>query len=186
MDIIQGVETDTDYLALSDKALLEQCQLDVYKSSGPGGQHRNKVSSAVRLRHRPTGIAAHGDESRSQLENKRSALRRLRMNIACRLRRPIDTAKCAIPDAVAECMFTPRGAGRQERKRLSIGARDHRFWAVAAFLLDVLDAFGGRLAEAADYLGITTSNLTMLLKSERHLFASAQKVRKDRGRSPIR
>ena len=55
-----------DYLSLDDAALLAQCDLHTYRSSGPGGQHRNKVSSAVRLRHRATGITAHGDDSRSQ------------------------------------------------------------------------------------------------------------------------
>lgn len=76
-----------DYLSLDDAALLVQCAVHVYKSSGPGGQHRNKVSSAVRLRHNPTGITTHGDQSRSQHDNKRLALQRLRMNIACAPRR---------------------------------------------------------------------------------------------------
>ena len=174
-----------DYLALTDAALLDQCEVDVYKSSGPGGQHRNKTSTAVRLRHQPTGLSAHGDESRSQYQNKRAALRRLRMNIACRLRRPIDPAKCEIPAFVAECLFTPRGVAPGVGKRLAIGSRDRRFWRIAGFLLDVLDAFEGRLADAAGCIGITTSNFTGLLKSERHLLESAQRIRKNRGRPPI-
>ena len=183
--MIREVNRDQDYLALSDKALLGQCDVDVYKSSGPGGQHRNKVSSAVRLRHHPTGVSAHGDESRSQHENKRAALRRLRMNIACRVRRPVDTARPGIPDVVAECMFTPRGREQGAKRRLEIGRRDHRFWRVAAFLLDVLEAFEGRLADAAGYIGISTANFTSVLKSERHLLDGAQRIRKNRGLPPI-
>ena len=62
-------DTDTapervDWLALDDAALLADCDVHIYKASGPGGQHRNKVSSAVRLRHRPTATTAHGDPAR--------------------------------------------------------------------------------------------------------------------------
>ena len=74
------------YLAAAEADLLGQCEVHTYKASGPGGQHRNKVSSAIRLHHRPTGITALANESRSQRDNKVKALRRLRMNIACRLR----------------------------------------------------------------------------------------------------
>ena len=184
-DIIREVDANQDYLALSDEALLDQCDVDVYKSSGPGGQHRNKVSTAIRLRHRPTGISVHGDESRSQHENKVAALGRLRMNMACRLRRPIDTAKRGIPGLVAQCLFTPRGKEAGPGKRLQIGRKDHRFWNVTAFLLDVLDAFEGRIADAADYVGISSGNFTGILKSERHLFGAAQQLRKKYGHGPI-
>lgn len=47
-----------NYLDLSDDDLMAQCDVDTFKSSGPGGQHRNKRESAVRLCHRPTGVMA--------------------------------------------------------------------------------------------------------------------------------
>ena len=172
---------ETDCLALDDAALLAQCDVGVYKSSGPGGQHRNKVSSAVRLTHRPTGISAHGDESRSQHDNKRMALRRLRMNIACRRRRRIAPG-APLPDGVAECIVQPRGRAPSPRKRLQVGRRDRRFWSVAAFVLDVVDARQGRLAEL---LGISTGALGGFLKSERHLLGAAQQIRKAHGQKPI-
>jgi len=173
------------YLAMDDAALLAQCDVHVYKASGPGGQHRNKVSSAVRVRHRATQITAHGDETRSQHENKRLAIRRLRMNIALQLRRPISRETSELPPVVAECIFRPRKAGPDARQRLQVGRKDRRFWATAAFLLDVLEAFEGGLADAAAYVGITTSNFISTLKSDRHLYAAAQTLRKRHGRRPI-
>jgi hypothetical protein len=172
------------FLNLDDESLLDQCDLHIYKSSGPGGQHRNKVSSAVRLRHKPTGISAHGDESRSQAENKRLALSRLRMNIACSIRQPVKPG-VNFPAVVAECMFTARGGPNVGRRRLEVGKRDRRFWTVAAYLLDVLDHYQGRLSEAAAHIGITTGNFVGLLESERHLLAAAQAVRKTHCQKPI-
>lgn len=165
------------YLELDDRHLLDECDVHTYKASGPGGQHRNKVSSAVRLAHRPTGVSAHGDDSRSQHTNKRLAIRRLKMNIACRVRIDIDMQDDYLPDVVRRCIFHPRGRGPAVPQRLKIGKKDGRFWLVAAFLLDVLVAADGRLSDAAGRIGITTANLSALLKSDRHLLAAVQQIR---------
>ena len=63
-----------DYLGLDDQALLAQCKVQIHRSSGPGGQHRNKVSTACRLHHAPTGVSAQAYDSRSQRENRVKAL----------------------------------------------------------------------------------------------------------------
>ncbi len=175
---------ETDHLACDDAALLADCNVDIYKSSGPGGQHRNKVCSAVRLRHKPTGVISHGDESRSQHDNKQAALRRLRMNIACQVRRPL-AADAPILPVVTDCIRRLRKADPQSPPRLTIGVRDRRFWQVAAFLLDVLDSYGAGMGESAKRLGITTSNLGRILRSERHLFTAAQRIRQHHGRGPL-
>src|SRR5580704_19333721 len=65
------------WTVLSDDQLLAQCNVDTYRASGPGGQKRNKTSSAVRLRHPPTGLIVIAEESRSQYENKAKALKRM-------------------------------------------------------------------------------------------------------------
>lgn len=170
-----------DYLARNDAELLAQCDLHLFRSSGPGGQHRNKVSSAVRLRHRPTGITAHSDGSRSQQENRGLALRRLRMAIACRVRHPLDPAAVELPAVVEACLFRPRGRQGGASRRIEIGPRDSRFWQVAAFLLDLLDACAGRLTVAAAAMQITTSNLVRVFKSHRRLLAAAQEIRRAHG-----
>lgn len=52
--------------------------IDYFRSSGPGGQKKNKTESAVRIRHLPSGIIVTATESRSQLTNRQVALDRLR------------------------------------------------------------------------------------------------------------
>jgi len=173
-----------DYLAINDDALLADCDVHIFKASGPGGQHRNKVSSAVRLKHRPTGITASGQESRSQHENRRRALGRLRMNIACRLRSSVGTDPGELPAVLAECLLRPRAAGCANR--LDIGRKDPRFWAVAAALLDLLEAHGGRISAVAAQVGVSTGNLVSILKKDRHLLAACQAIRRRHGAGPIR
>src|SRR5437868_8079744 len=78
------------WTSLSDDQLLAQCEVDTYRASGPGGQKRNKTSSAVRLRHAASGLIVIAEESRSQHENRARALRRLRRELFLRLREPVD------------------------------------------------------------------------------------------------
>ncbi len=75
-------------LSLPDEALLAECQETFFVGSGPGGQHRNKTESAVRLVHLPTGIAVTATERRSQARNRSAALERLRATLAPLARRP--------------------------------------------------------------------------------------------------
>ena len=71
-----------------DDALLAECDLTTFIASGPGGQHRNRTQSAVRLHHRPSGIVVIGRRERSQARNRASALERLRERLRERMHRP--------------------------------------------------------------------------------------------------
>lgn len=65
----------------TDDELLAQCDVEVFRASGPGGQSVNTADSAVRLRHRPSGVTVVARRERSQLLNKRAALKRLRARL---------------------------------------------------------------------------------------------------------
>src|SRR6059058_1344436 len=123
------------WAALTDDQLLRQCEVDTYRASGPGGQKRNKTSSAVRLRHPPTGLIVIAEESRSQHENRSRALRRMRQALYLEIR---DDS----PDrSAAELMHALSADGR-----LAIGRKDARFWPAVGAALDMLIAYEARLS----------------------------------------
>lgn len=65
-------------LALDDELLLRECEIETFVASGPGGQHRNKTESGVRLSHAATELSVTATERRSQAQNREVALARLR------------------------------------------------------------------------------------------------------------
>ena len=97
--------------SLTEDQLLSQCEVDTYRASGPGGQKRNKTSSAVRLRHKPTGLIVIAEESRSQHENKAKALRRLWQSLFLHLRDEL-----ALESKTAEAIAALRARSRVLRR----------------------------------------------------------------------
>jgi ribosome-associated protein len=69
-------------LALGDEALAAECREEFLVAGGPGGQHRNKTASGVRLLHLPTGLVVTATERRSQAQNRAAAVERLRARLA--------------------------------------------------------------------------------------------------------
>ncbi|MDP9311164.1 MAG: peptide chain release factor-like protein [Chloroflexota bacterium] len=63
-------------------ALEQECEVEFFTAGGPGGQHRNRVATGVRLRHIPTGTVVTATERRSQAANRRVALERLAERLA--------------------------------------------------------------------------------------------------------
>lgn len=133
-----------ELLASDDEILSAQCRQDFHKSSGRGGQKVNKTSSAVRLTHIPSGITVVCSESRSQRENRRIALNKLRKTAALSLRQAPDDA--------------PDNAGDDRTAPPSL-ANPARYLPWLARILDHL--YAGRLAP-----GYSASVLRKLLKRD--------------------
>lgn len=72
--IVHKVNREESGVTQVDKSDVRE---DFYRSSGAGGQHRNKTDSAVRLKHLPTGIIVTASEERSQYQNRTVAWKRL-------------------------------------------------------------------------------------------------------------
>jgi hypothetical protein len=158
---------------LTEDQLFAQCEVDTYRASGPGGQKRNKTSSAVRLRHTPTGLIVIAEESRSQHDNKAKALQRLWRALFLELRDPLPPA--ATPDTVAS--LPDYAAARGPDGRLHLSARDPRFWPAVGVALDVLSAAGARVADAAALLSVSTGNLIDFLRTDPKVWQESNRLR---------
>jgi peptide chain release factor 2 len=84
----------------SDEDLLRECEVDTFRSSGPGGQHVNKTETAVRLTHPPSGLVVTCREERSQRRNKEICLRKLRERVERLNHRPAARVPTRVPRSV--------------------------------------------------------------------------------------
>ena len=76
VEVMPEAETDVDV-----RIEPEDLKVDVFRSSGPGGQHMQKTSSAVRMTHLPTGVVATSQSERSQFQNKEIAMKLLQSRL---------------------------------------------------------------------------------------------------------
>jgi hypothetical protein len=139
--------------ASNPEQLWAACAVRRLRRSGPGGQHRNKVETAISLRHLSTGVCAEANERRSQAQNRSVALFRLRVNLALKVRCP-----CGSND-VPSMLWQSRCDGG-----LNVSATHDDFPALLAEALDVLAAFDADPKRSAARLNCTPSQLVRLLK----------------------
>jgi len=99
-------------LELEDRALLAECEQELFTAGGPGGQHRNKTASGVRLTHPATELSVTATERRSQSLNRRVALERLRRGLRM-LARTIKVRRKTTPTEAS------RRRRRENKARLS-------------------------------------------------------------------
>ncbi len=130
--------------AVPPEILLANCQESRTRRSGPGGQHRNKVETAVILRHLPTGISAEASERRSQAENRRIAVERLRTRLAIEHRLPPASSG---PSVLWQ--------SRTHNRRIVISTAHADYPALLAEALDALNAVAYDLPLAAAFLAVS-------------------------------
>ena len=149
-------------LTAEDAVLLRDCELIMQKGTGNGGQKINKTSSAVRLRHRPTGIAVAANEERSQTRNRHIALRKLRYEIALRVH--------ADPSGTQFELLPSPSSSNHARLIL---------WTAALF--DRLAASGFDLAQTAALCGVSTSQLERAMRKYPQIWRSFSETRQQNG-----
>jgi hypothetical protein len=157
--------------ALPVERLLADCDIRRTKRSGPGGQHRNKVETAVILLHRPTQISAEASERRSQEENRQEAVFRLRLRLAVGVRLPV-----CVPYQPGT-MWSSRCRGG----KIAVNPRHDDFPAVLAEALDVVVGCRHDVKLAAESLACTPSQLTKLLQLEPRALMAVNQAREQLG-----
>ncbi|KAK6919836.1 Peptide chain release factor class I [Dillenia turbinata] len=168
--------TGRDFLSLPDEKLLTQCQMDTFRVSGPGGQHRNRRDSAVRLKHLPTGIVAQAVEDRSQHKNRTSALQRLRVLLALKVRNSVYLEAYSPPPELLQILpakSTIRGSDCGQQ----IGPNNPKFIPGMQALLDLIHAVEGSISDAAKLLGLSTGALSRLILSDDSLRMAVNELR---------
>ena len=156
---------------------LKQCEINTGRVGGPGGQHRNKVETTVRIRHVPTDVDTQATERRSQSQNRHVAIFRLRLKLAVKVRTYTNPSTHK-PSAL--------WCTRRQGEKLPVNAEHEDYPALLSEALDVIVARRYDVAGAAGVLGITMSQLTRLVRSERHAFARLNECRESVGLTVLR
>jgi RF-1 domain len=157
--------------SLSEAALVSQCEMGKQRTGGPGGQHRNKVETAVTLLHEPTGIEAQASERRSVTENKRVAIRRLRLALAVEHRVHVGLGE------VRSALWLDRSRGG----KIACNAEHWDFPSLLAEAMDVVFACDGDVSRAAARLAVTASQLVKLVKEHPPAMQRLNQWRTERG-----
>jgi len=159
--------------------LLAVCRISQHRRGGPGGQHRNKVSSGIIVLHVPTGISAEANERRDQSDNRRVAIDRLRSRIAMNVR--TSSASKLKKDKQSQTI-RERWTGRP----MKINASNFDHHAVLALVLDDLHRAGGQPSLVAPIWKTSTTSIVNFVGSQPASFTIVNRWREFHGRLPLR
>lgn len=161
---------------MTDEQLLAECTIGRGRTGGPGGQHRNKVETLVELTHTPTGFTAKAGERRSPTENKRVALRRLRLELATHHR-----------------TGAPRGEigstlwkSRTKTGRIVCNPNHRDYPSLLAEAMDVLESGEWDPSHAGLRLGVTPSQIVRLIADHPEALSLMNANRVRLGKRPLR
>ena len=155
--------------------LLEDCTIKRTRQSGPGGQHRNKVETAIVIKHKSTGVIGQAAEKRSQHRNREIAIERLRVNLALAVRSDCD--KDSRPSELWR--------SRIKSRKIQVNAKHEHFPALLSEALDFTVAQSFDVAQAAGALGVSTSQLVKFFKVCPESFRFINRNRKELGLKPL-
>lgn len=155
---------------LTIEGLLESCTVKRTRGSGPGGQHRNKVETAIVITHTPTGVVGQASEKRSQKQNRDMAIERLRLNLALAVRSAVDTDSAP----------SQRWIGRVKAKKISVSPSHFDYAVLIAEALDFIANEEFDVSAAAKRMGVSTSQLVKLLKTCQPAFDMVNRERVSR------
>ena len=156
---------------LPESLLLEQCLVRRTRHTGPGGQHRNKVETAIEIVHTPTGITTFAAERRSQEANRQVAVFRMRLLLAIRLR----AVECT------EVIPSQLWSSRCRNQRISCNETHEDFPTLLAEALDAVDAKEYDVRRAAAALGCSTTQLVRFIAKNSEAWTSVNAERVSRG-----
>lgn len=157
-----------ELLALSDEELMKECRFDAMRGTGPGGQKRNKTSSAARVTHLESGLSAFDDVTRSQHQNLKHALDKLRGEIAVNLLPGEGEATPGIPIAPV-----PKP-----------NSRNYFLWLGKIF--DALLATDFQMPEAAARFECSPSHLIRIVAKDEFAWQKLAEARQRRKMTPLR
>lgn len=175
--------------ALLDEATLtRECQMEQTRRGGPGGQHRNKTSTAIVWTHSPSGVRGEGSERRSQIENRQVAWRRLRENLAIEVRSAGANIELKSPADKTSSLAEPERFIREKysHRDLRVSINNDDFPALLALVLDDFVNREGKLSAVATEWGTSTSQVVRFLKSLPAALVRANRYRQSFGQRPIK
>ena len=157
----------TEFLSLTDEELLKHCRIDTFRATGPGGQHKNKTDSAVRLSLiEDVTIKATAVEDRSQHRNRVTATKRLRREIAYMMRLEV---------------LSENWSGD-----IKMNIDNPRYPFFIALVLDSLYINNFKLSDSARAIGLSTGQLNKALKRDKQLWDFINTQRQKAGLKNLR